>query len=66
MMPPGKLGKHTVPFTIRFSKYLREILKSKPLEKIRPTVEAIIHSSCRTDRLKTKEHTLALLPAVPV
>lgn len=49
MIPPGKLGKHTVPFTIRFSKYLTEMLKSKPLEKIRPVSEAMIHPSLRTD-----------------
>jgi hypothetical protein len=49
MMPPGKLGKHTVPFTIRFWKYLWEILKSKPLEKIRAAAEAIIHRSLETD-----------------
>lgn len=49
MIPPGKLGKHTVPFTMRFSKYLTEILKSKPLEKIRPVTEARIHPSLGTD-----------------
>lgn len=63
MIPPGKLGKHAVPFTIRSSKYLREILKSKPLERIRPAAEAIIHPSLRTDG-RTKERTLALLPTV--
>lgn len=49
MIPPGKLGKHSVPFTIRFSKYLTEILKSKPLEEIKPVAEAILHPSFGTD-----------------
>lgn len=35
--PRKTLGKHTVFFALSFSKYLKEILKSEPLEeKIRP------------------------------